>query len=173
MSEERSNQILKHVLAWMSEKNIETSKIAIQKTLFFLKECGIPMRFEFDAYTYGPFSKQIMDAAEELEYAGEITVSHRDYELASSFTDTLPEKEKTDLDEKLDKFTGLINKDFSFDNMELFGTVLYCIRALQENGMEPDSNDVIQEFQAWKGTRYSDENIENAYEKLHPVFSGV
>jgi hypothetical protein len=57
--------------------------------------------------------------------------------------------------------------------MELFGTVLYCIRALQENGMEPDSNDVIQEFQAWKGTKYSDKNIENAYEKLYPVFSGV
>jgi len=141
MSVERSNQIFKHVLAWMREKNIETSKIAIQKTLFFLKECGIPMRFEFDAYTYGPFSKQIMDAAKELEYAGEITVSHSDYELASSFTDTLPEKEKT--------------------------------RALQENGMEPDSNDVIQEFQAWKGTRYSAKNIENAYEKLYPVFSGV
>lgn len=173
MSVEKSNQIFKHVLAWMRDKNIETSKIAIQKTLFFLKECGIPMRFEFDAYTYGPFSKQIMDAAKELEYAEKITISHSDYELASSFTDTLPEKEKTNLDEKLNKFTDLINRDFSFDNMELFGTVLYCIRALQENGMEPDSNDVIQEFQAWKGTRYSDKNIENAYGKLYPVFSEV
>jgi uncharacterized protein YwgA len=94
MSVEKSNQIFKHVLDWMRGKNIETSKIAIQKILFFLKECGIPMRFEFDAYTYGPFSKQIMDAAKELEYAGEITVSHNNYKLASSFSDTLPEKEK-------------------------------------------------------------------------------
>ena len=173
MSGERSNQIFKHVLAWMFEKNISTSKIAIQKTLFFLKESGISMRFDFDAYIYGPFSKQIMDAAKELEYAGEITVSHSDYNLASSFSDTLPEKEKINLDEKLDKFTSLINKDFSFDNLELFGTILYCIRALQENGMKPDPNDVIQEFQAWKRTRYSDKNIENAYGKLYPVFSEV
>jgi len=170
---ERSNKIFKHVLAWMHKNNIETSKIAIQKALFFLKENGVSMRFDFDAYTYGPFSRQVMDAAKDLEYAGEITVSHRDYKLASSFSDTLPEKEKTNLDKKLDKFTSLINRDFSFDNLELFGTVLYCIRALQENGMEPDSNEVIQEFQAWKGTKYSDENIENAYEKLYPVFSEV
>ena len=94
MSVERSNQIFKHVLTWMCEKNISTSKIAMQKTLFFLKECGIPMRFDFDAYTYGPFSKQIMDAAKELEYAGEITVSHSDYKLASSFSDTLPKRKR-------------------------------------------------------------------------------
>ncbi|NIA09754.1 MAG: hypothetical protein GWP10_08490, partial [Nitrospiraceae bacterium] len=129
MSVERSNQIFKHVLAWMSEKNIETSKIAIQKTLFFLKEEGVSMCFEFDAYTYGPFSKQIMDTAKELEYAGEITVSHRNYNLTPSFSDKLPEKEKENLDKKLNKFSSLINRNFSFDNLELFGTVLYCIRA--------------------------------------------
>ena len=173
MRVERSSQIFKHVLAWMHKKNIETSKIAMQKTLFFLKEKGISMRFEFDAYTYGPFSKQIMDAAKELESAGEITVNHSDYKLASSFFDTLNENESEKLDKKLDKFSSLINGDFSFDNLELFGTVLYCIRALQENGMELNLKKVIQEFQAWKGTRYSDKNIENAYKKLSPVFSVV
>ena len=70
-------------------------------------------------------------------------------------------------------FTSLINGNFSFDNLELFGTVLYCIRALQENGMELNLKKVIQKFQAWKGAKYSDTNIENAYEKLYPVFSGV
>lgn len=173
MSVERSNQIFKHVLAWMHKKNIETSKIAIQKTLFFLKENDTSMRFEFDAYTYGPFSRQVVEAAKELEYAEEITVSRSDYELTSSFSDTLPEKERKNLDKKLNKFTRLINGDFSFDNIELFGTVLYCIRALQENGMESNLKKVIQEFQAWKGTKYSDENIENAYGKLYPVFSEV
>lgn len=173
MDVERSNQIFKHVLAWMHRKNIETSKIAMQKILFFLKEKGIPMRFEFDAYTYGPFSRQVMDAAKDLEYAGEITVSRRDYNLTSSFSDTLPENEKTNLDKKLNKFSSLINKDFSFDKLELFGTVLYCIRALQENGIKLNFKKVIQEFQAWKGTKYSDKNIENAYGKLYPVFSEV
>ena len=171
MNVERSNQIFKHVLAWMHKKNIETSKIAMQKTLFFLKEQGISMRFEFDAYAYGPFSRQVMETAEELEYAGEITVNPTYYELASAFSDTLPKKEKKNLNKKLDKFSSLIGGDFSFNNLELFGTVLYCIRALQENGMEPDSNDVIQEFHAWKGSKYSDKNIENAYGKLYPVFS--
>lgn len=173
MRVERSSQIFKHVLAWMHKKNIETSKIAMQKTLFFLKECGISMRFEFDAYTYGPFSKQIMDAAKELEYAGEITVSHSNYKLTSSFSDTLPGKQRGNLDKNLYKFSSLIDRDFSFDNLELFGTVLYCIRALQENGMELNLKKVIQEFQAWKGTRYSDKNIENAYKRLSPVFSEV
>ncbi|MDA3787556.1 MAG: hypothetical protein PF503_03545, partial [Desulfobacula sp.] len=107
MTVERSNQIFKHVLAWMHKKNIETSKIAMQKTLFFLKEEGISMRFEFDAYTYGPFSKEIMDAAKELESAGEITVSHSDYKLATSFSDTLPKNESKKLDKKLNKFSSL------------------------------------------------------------------
>ena len=52
------------------------------------------------------------------------------------------------MDKKLDKFTDLINGDFSFDNLEFFGTILYCIRALQENGMELNLKKVIQEFQA-------------------------
>ena len=77
------------------------------------------------------------------------------------------------MNEKLDQFSSLIDRDFSFNNLELFGTVLYCIRALQENGMESNLKKVIQEFQAWKGTRYSDKNIENAYKKLSPVFSVV
>lgn len=173
MSVERSNQLFKHVLNWMHEKNIETSKIAMQKMLFFLKECGISMRFEFDAYTYGPFSRQVMDVAKELEYAGEINITRTHYELGSSFSDTLPEKQKENLDKKLDNFFSLIGGDFSFDNLELFGTALYCIKALQENGIEPDANGVLQEFQAWKGTKYSNNDIESAYEKLYPVFSEV
>ena len=77
------------------------------------------------------------------------------------------------MNENLEQFSSLINGNFNFDNLELFGTALYCIRALQENGMESNLKKVIQEFQAWKGTRYSDKNIENAYKRLSPVFSVV
>ena len=50
--------------------------------------------------------------------------------------------------------------------MEIFGTTLYCYKALKKIGIEPTLNKVIDEFKAWKGGKYKDHLIQKSYEQL-------
>jgi uncharacterized protein YwgA len=169
---DQSDEILKYVLKWLKDKNITPSKIALQKILFFLKERGIPLRYEFEAYAYGPFSKEVMFAADYLATQKGICVGRTDYELLPNFTCSLPENLQHELDQHLSIFSDLIDSEFRFDRLELVGTILYCIRSLQEHGMSVSQPEVTKEFKAWKGNKFKQAEIENAYIKLINLFSG-
>jgi len=82
----KSSKIFKHVLGWMRKNDIKISKVAVQKTLFFLKESGVQMQFDFGMSTYGPFSKQVVDIAKGLESTGEIIDCGTNYKLTGTFS---------------------------------------------------------------------------------------
>jgi hypothetical protein len=160
----------KHVLAWFKNKNMQSSKIAMQKALFYLQEKGLSLRLDFEPYSYGPFSRQVMEIASELQSDGEIIVGRTDYTPGSKFADTLPEEGRREVNAHLERFCELLGHDFSFDNLELCGTVLYCIQALQENGLEADRDSVIHEVEQWKGKKYARSAINAAYDALAEEF---
>jgi len=165
-----SRAVFKHVLVWLKNKNMQTSKIAIQKTLFYLQEKGVPLHLDFEPYSYGPFSKQIMETASDMERAGEIIVGRTSYTPDANFSETLPQEVCREIDAHLEHFSEQLGHNFSFDSLELYGTVLYCIQALQENGMDTDRSSVIREVRAWKGRKYTEEDIGTAYDSLAPDF---
>ncbi|MCF8095481.1 MAG: hypothetical protein K9J79_09005 [Desulfobacteraceae bacterium] len=160
----------KHVIAWLKNKNMQTSKIAMQKALFYLQEKGLPLRLDFEPYSYGPFSRQVMETASDLERAGEISVDRTDYTPGPEFADILPEKGRREINAHLERFCELLGHDFSFDNLELCGTVLYCLQALRENGMAVDRDSVIHEVEQWKGKKYARSAIKAAYDALAEEF---
>ena len=110
MKRDYSRMVFKHVLAWLRDKDMPTSKIALQKALFFLQEKGVSLGYSFEPYSYGPFSRQIMEAASELERSGELTVRRTEYEPGPEFADTLSEKEKRSIDTYLDRFAELVEQ---------------------------------------------------------------
>ncbi len=167
---------LKHVLCRLENQKIPSSKIAVQKALFYLQEKGWVFGVEFEAHSYGPFSQQVAEAAYDLARDEEVIVNRTSYGIGQQFADILPDSEKQKMDTHLDRFFQMLNGDFSFKNFELFGTTLYCMRALQENGMMADQTSVIEEFKAWKGRKYRDEEISRAYDALiddFPVETGA
>ena len=164
------NDVLKHVLFWLRDHDITPTKMLIQKFLFFLQERGVVPDYDFEPYAYGPFSRHVREAAAKLDEIGEINVEHTEYKLNDSLTDTLPSKEKQEIDEHLEQFVEMLSNRFSFSNLEVYGTALYCIRALEENGMPVGKEAVIEEFRAWKGRKYGEEVITAAYDGLS--FSG-
>jgi len=166
MKRDYSRMVFKHVLAWLRDKDMPTSKIPLQKALFFLQEKGVSLGYSFEPYSYGPFSRQIMEAASELERSGELTVRRTEYEPGPEFADTLSEKEKQSIDTYLDRFAELLGHELSFDKLELFGTALYCIQALKENGMAADKRSVVREFKEWKGGKFPERSIAAAYDAL-------
>jgi hypothetical protein len=170
MSADYTKSVFKHILAWLKDNNKPTSKISMQKILFYLQEKGIPLRLDFEPYSYGPFSRQIMETASELHKAGVISVGRTDYTLGQDFSDALPDEDRRVMDSHLERFSNLLGHDFSFGTLELYGTVLYCIQALKEIGREADSDSVIQEVKAWKGSKFPEDAICKAYEALSADF---
>jgi hypothetical protein len=168
---DQSDEILKYVLKWLKDKNISPSKIALQKILFFLKERGILLRYEFEAYAYGPFSKEVVVTADYLATQKGIRICRTDYELLPEFTHCLPENLQQDVNQHLTLFMELVDNDFKFGQLELIGTVLYCIRSLQEHGMSVSQPEVTKEFKAWKGNKFKQAEIDRAYRKLIDVFN--
>jgi hypothetical protein len=72
---------------------------------------------------------------------------------------------------KLDAFKNAVNGDFSFDSMEITGTVIYCNQALKNVGIRPDEHEVLNEFKNWKGQRYDDERITKAYSQISSLLN--
>ena len=165
-----SEDVFKLVLSWLSDSGKGTSKIAMQKLIFFLQEKGENFGYQFEPYTYGPFSKQVMNIATSLSEKGLISVHQRDYVIDQEFKYDIDEKKQERLREYLNSFQSFLKDDFSFDNLELYGTTLYCMKALDEVGESTDEDSVIAEFKAWKGRKYPEEDIKVAREELLPAF---
>lgn len=169
MSTTDARSVFKHALTWLEQNNLPVSKIAMQKALFFLQENGVSMGLDFEPHSYGPFSRQIMEIASDLERNSQVVVERTCYQRGPKFTDEL-EQDRQEIDSGLEEFSTLLDGDFSFNNLELYGTMLYCIQALQENGLPADRLAAIQEFQAWKGNKYPKESISVAYDALAEKF---
>jgi hypothetical protein len=171
MKKDFSRAVFKHILAWLENNNKPTSKIALQKMLFFLQEKGVPLGYDFEPHTYGPFSRQVMQTATELTSNNEIVTQRTAYATAPEFADPLPDEDKAHIDDLLAGFSNMLEGKFTFDNLELYGTALYCLRALQENKMSWDREALVQEFRAWKGSKYPEDQISAAYNVLVEEFS--
>ncbi len=163
-------EILKYTLKQMEDKKIPLTKINIQKIVFFLKEVNIPINYKFEPYLYGPYSSDLASDLKYMERWDEIIFNNDNnsgYELKDNIKlESIDDMLINNISDRLDSFKEALKNDFSFDSMEISGTVIYCIRALQNFGREVSENAVLKEFKNWKGTRYPDIKIKMAYSNI-------
>lgn len=77
-----------------------------------------------------------METATELANSNEIVTQRTAYAPAPEFADPLPDDDKVHIDDLLAGFSNMLGGKFTFfDNLELYGTALYCLCALQKNKM--------------------------------------
>ncbi|MEC9491447.1 hypothetical protein [Flexistipes sp.] len=149
----------------LNDLNNDITKIVLQKITFFLQELGEPCQYTFEGYKYGPFSHGLASEIQFLEQEGFIDIEGNSI-LFKDNTEPIREK-----DEKLDNRLTFLEKeifnfDHSFNKMELLGTMLYCKMALEELGDETCKDNVFKEFKSWKGDKFTEEDLENAYQKV-------
>lgn len=155
----------------LEEKGIEASKILLQKLIFYLKESRCPVTFRFKAYTYGPFSFDLQNEVDDMVFWDELEkISDHSFTPAKTFTCQLDQSVAEKIRLKTDQFLNLIGNDTSFHTLELYGTAIYCFRVLQELDDEVELEGFVDEFRAWKGSKYKREEIEQAFSKLEPSF---
>ena len=168
----KKREVLKLVLEAMQGMGIELSKINIQKIIFFLEDVDVPVYFKYDVYLYGPYSHELQEELDDMVFWDELEKEDNSkYKIEPDPTGTQEEnKIDTELQDKIKEsirdFSEIVDGSFSFDNVEIAGTLLYCIRALENYDIEPDKENVIEEFKKWKGSKYPTNKIETIYKKI-------
>ncbi len=157
--------VLKNIITILKKKDIKLSKILIQKVIFFIKELypnhGFGYRFEM--YKYGPYSHELSSDLDILKIQGEIDIKGNEI-LINNDNDVIDNDRLTSF--VANTLLPLFKDNDDFNTIELLGTVLYCIKALQENGLELNKESVIQEVKGWKGTKYDDTDIGEAHNRV-------
>ena len=169
---DRCKQVVANVLKTLASKEIKPTKILLHKFIYFLSTQGVNVGFRFEPYTYGPYSFDLSSTIGSMAFWDEVE------EKGTTVTALNLEKyqdadanELQQLTENLEKFLTVVPpKNFTFDNLECVGTVLYCAEVLSKHGKEPTTQAVIEEFKAWKGKKYSEESIKDCYNRLKPYF---
>ncbi|MDY7001565.1 MAG: hypothetical protein SVS15_07270 [Thermodesulfobacteriota bacterium] len=159
--------IIALVLTCLNEKEIPLEKIVVQKIMYFLKANGVPVGFRFKPCAYGPYSFELANALDDMLFWDKIAEENNTYTIQdlSGYNSDVPEKEQTE--REIDRFGELVENRFDFKTMELFGTVLFCKRALEEDGEDATDENIVEEFLGWKGPdKYSAEEILQAFHKL-------
>lgn len=150
------------VISYLKDKNIPLQKIVIQKVFFFLKESGFALSYSFEPYKYGPFSEELSEDLEILESEKKITIDKAMIELKDNNAEPLNANAKA----FIDLFADLVEDNYDFDNMEIYGTVFYCIRSLEE-ALDPINKDtVLKQFTGWKGNKYLEKRVFDVFGRI-------
>ena len=165
--------LLKHVLSLMKQKSIPLTKINIQKIVHFLKETGTPLTYKFEPYNYGPYSSELKVELGGLLLWDELSAIGNGYTINNTFKldEDIDQGTVDSISDRLDAFKKAVNGDFSFDSMEITGTIIYCNQALKNVGIQPNEQEVLKEFKNWKGQRYDDNRITRAYSRISPLLN--
>jgi len=162
----RDREIVKYVIGRLESLGKKTDKIVVQKLVFYLAETGVPIGYTFEPHLYGPYSQELSDDASDLSFWEQIEEDYGKYRKGTRFNVTLPEKLEKRTQRGIDGFLQVVGGDLSFNSMELFGTVLYCIKALEENGMDTNLESVLEEFEEWKGDKYDEDQVGEMYHSI-------
>ncbi len=163
----KKREVLKLVLDTMQKMGIELTKINIQKIVFFLKDMGVPVYFRYEVYLYGPYSHELQKELNDMVLWGELDKEDNSkYKIDLDFTDEVDKELMGKIEKSIKDFSEIVDGNFSFDNVEIAGTLLYCIRALQNYDIDPTEENVIEEFKKWKGNKYHIDKVKKIFRKI-------
>lgn len=150
--------VLIGILNYLKDKNIPVSKIVLHKLIFFMKESGFRLSYSFEPYKYGPFSENLAEDINMLKVDEKININKANLKLVNVNDDV-----KISLQDEaikfIDKFDEMLGSNYDFSNIELYGTVFYCIRSLEESTDPIDKENVLRQFKGWKGNKFSDDSV--------------
>jgi|SRR5205809_1251266 len=170
-----------------SFKRFETipGKKALQKLVYFLKESGLNIGFEFQWDRFGPYSPELATYVEDLVAEGlmeseakkVLVASEEDrgvqynFRLKERATELLSsETLSTDEEQKINRVIGLY-KEIQPSNLELYATVHYVVRFFSTNlervRFPEGLFDLVNDY---KPNRFREDQVKLAYynmRKLH------
>lgn len=160
------------ILDHLSKDNVPLSKVVLHKFFYYLHTCGVNIGLTFEPWKYGPYSFDLAHSLEELSFWDAVAPSGNNFTITQNADkNSLSEHEAEHIRKAIRSFKLLSKEDYSFGNMELLGTILYCKTSLLANGISPTEDNIIEEFLSWKGDRYSEENIRKSLPRYKDILT--
>ena len=136
-------------------------KMYVQKILFIAKVLGEKVPYDYSLYTYGPYSKEIMDDLDDLESMGEVSI-----EWNSRFEgyEIINKDIKIDEDISFDILGNVLEEhgDKNAKSLELLSTILYLFKDY------PEKDDLFRSVKEVK-PMFEDERIERTIDLINEM----
>lgn len=171
------------VLYFFKNRNLDVSKILLQKAMYALDFVKVPMNLEFEAYTYGPFCREIGDILDKMEIDSLVEIEGKIIRLtpdAPAQDAGISEEECRHIEHILEQFVAILpdNDTSSFDMVELYGTVMYVMDVLnleewEETGEHRELTATVPPFEKtwkevvrWKRDKFCEAQVLAAYRRI-------
>ncbi len=166
--------LLAETIAKASEKTSSyLGRTAVQKLIYFMQVLGVPMRYRFEIYHYGPFCSDILQDVEWLIADDVVTDTANEgryskYSSGASYNDL-----RSQYAENLDNYSDQINDvieamgDLDPDTLELLATLHFSFRWVKARGGNgPWKELTIAKFKSIKKEKFEDSQIVGWYDTL-------
>ncbi len=143
------------IIAEITKEYPNVGKTALMKFLFLLQEVyGVPLGYDFEIYTYGPYSSEVMEEIDWARHQNIISMEAVCYSTGyngynfriSDRTDKVIEEEKefilsyeNAIGEMLSLFGGKSAKE-----LELLTTIIYLYQIYEDNGWECNMKEISE-----------------------------
>ncbi len=149
-------------------------RTALQKIVYFLQISGVPARYRFDIYHYGPYCDRVSRDAELLIADGVLKDSSP---TPGKYSNYRPAAEADSLlqlhADELRKHQATIDKvvwsllPLEPDHLELLATLDYLFRQKRAGGgAGPWKDAVVERFMAVKKDKFQRSDVANAYDSM-------
>ena len=164
-----AKSVLAYAINLLDKNNLPLSKIVIHKFLYFCSFNNIPVCHKFEPYTYGPFSFDLANNIAEMDFWGEIEESKNNISIINIDQYSIPRSLQHAIEEALDIFVKIAKNDYSFDNMELIGTIFFCVDALRVSNKAINIDMIISSYKEWKGEKHSIDKVRRYIDHINSV----
>jgi uncharacterized protein len=173
-SRDATDALVAYLISYYNESSPKSlGRTILQKLCYFAKASGVPFPFRFEIYHYGPFSQEIFDAADRLQW--DAVIEDRSGDPGRSEYVTGP-----NLDFLLDRFSGAVEKykgnlervakmfsQLNPSQMELVSTIHYIYASHREwFKVSPSREDVVESVLRVKGEKFDKATVEYFYDAV-------
>ena len=166
-------------LAFITEiarRNSGIGKTGMMKFLYILQAVyKVPLEYDFEIYTYGPYCQTVMSDIEYAEFTDYIKVSPKSYPNGMNKSQINPGDQSDQILEKdaeiLFKYKEEIDKIVNFfgsktaKELELYSTTVYVTLSFENNHWGNSKSEICRSVQEIK-PHFSEEEILAAYDDL-------
>jgi uncharacterized protein YwgA len=149
-------------------------RTAMQKIVYFLQISGVPMRYRFDIYHYGPYCDRITRDVELLVADGVLNDispnpdKYSNYRPAEAATELI-QSHKTEIQTHRDSINRVVEALLPLepDHLELLATLDYLYRQKKAGGGSgPWKQEVINRFMQVKKDKFERAEVSVAYDSM-------
>lgn len=158
---------LKTLVAYLAKHMEIRGKKALQKLVYFCSESGVPLNCSFHMYLYGPYSDEVAEEIGDLVHSDILCVKRDGYTFTGGtacdeycYGQDI-EQYKKSIDEVIERFSG-----FRPMMLELYATVHFIAHAKKQINGKVEEVDVVRDVISAKGSKFSEQEIRDSYQKL-------